>query len=86
MLHLARTCKPDLLVTEQAEDAVVELHVSTVVLIHLSQYTHQFRASLGGMGALTLMCWQLMERTLPRAADPLVLALSHPGNIMTRVT
>lgn len=76
------TCEADLFVAEQAEDAVVELHVSAVVLVHLSQDSHQLRASLGGMGALTLMCWQLMKGTLPRAANPLVLTLRHPGNIM----
>lgn len=79
------TCKPDLFVAEQAEDAVIELHVSAVVLVHLSQYSHQLCTSLSGMGALALMCWQLVERTLPRAANPLVLALRHPGNTMTSV-
>lgn len=77
------TCKPDLFVAQQAEDAVIELHVSAVVLVHLSQYPHQLCTSLGGMGALALVCRQLVERTLPGAADPLVLTLRHPGNTMT---
>lgn len=80
------TCKPDLLVAEQAKDAVVELHVSAVALVHLSQDSHQLCTSLGRMGALALMCWQLMERTLPRATNPLVLTLCHPGNIMASVS
>lgn len=80
------TCKPDLLVAEQAKDTVVELHVSAVALVHLSQYSHQLCTSLSGMGALALVCWQLMERTLPRAANPLVLTLRHPGNIMASVS
>lgn len=80
-LYLFFTCKPDLLVAEQAEDAVIELHVSAVGLVHLSQYCHQLCTSLSGMGALALMCRQLVERALPGAADPLVLALRHPGNI-----
>lgn len=79
------TCKADLFIAEQAEDAVIELHVSAVALVHLSQYSHQLCTSLGGMGALALMCRQLVEGTLPRAADPLVLALRHPGNITANV-
>ena len=75
------TCKADLLVAEQAEDAVVELHVSAVALVHLSQYAHQLCTSLRGMGALALVRRQLVERALPGAADPLVLALRHPGNV-----
>lgn len=71
-------CEADLLIAEQTKDAVIELHVSAVTLVHLSQYSHQLCTSLSGMGALTLMCWQLMERTLPGAADPLVLTLRHP--------
>lgn len=74
------TCKSNFFITKQAEDAVVELHVSAVVLIHLPQYTHQFCPSLGGMGALHLMRWQLVEWTLPGATDSLVLTLGHPGN------
>lgn len=85
-LLFSATCKTDLFITEQAEDAIVELHVSAVVLIHLSQYTHQFCPSLGGMGALALMCWQLVEWTLPRAANSLVLTVSYPGNIMASVS
>lgn len=80
------TCKPNLLVAEQAKDTVVELHVSVVVLVHLSQYSHQLCARLSGVGALALMCWQLVEGTLPRTADPFVLTLCHPGNIMARVS
>lgn len=80
------TCKPDLLVAEQAKDAVVELHVSVVILVHLSQYCHQLCTCLSGVGALALMCWELVEGTLPRTADPLVLTLCHPGNIMARVS
>lgn len=74
------TRKADFFVTEEAEDAVVELHVSAVALVHLSQYTHQFCPSLGGVGALQLVRRQLVERALPGAADSLVLALGHPGN------
>lgn len=85
-VHHVYTCKPNLFVAEQAEDAVVELHVSAVVLVHLSQDSHQLCTGLSGMGALALMRWQLMERTLPRAADPLVLALRHPGNIMASLS
>lgn len=51
------TCKANLFVTKQAEDAVVELHVPAVVLIHLSQHPHQLCPSLGGMAALQLMRW-----------------------------
>lgn len=43
------TCKPNLLVTQQAEDAVVQLHVSAVALVHLSQYSHEFCSSLRGV-------------------------------------
>ena len=78
------TCKADLFITKQAEDAVVELHVPAVVLIHLAQYAHQLCPGLGGMGALVLVCGQLVERTLPRAADSLVLTLSHPGNMTAK--
>ncbi len=78
------TCKADLFIAKQAEDAVVELHVSAVALVHFSQYSHQLCTSLGGMGALALMCRQLVERTLPRAANSLVLTLCHPGNIIAR--
>lgn len=85
IIFSACTCEADLLVAEQAEDAVVELHVSAVVLLHLSQYAHQFRPSLGRMGALALVRRKLVEGTLPGAANPLVLALSHPGNITTSV-
>lgn len=76
------TCKPNFLITQQAKDAVVKLHVSAMVLVHFSEYSHELCTSLSGVGALTLMCWQLMKRTLPRAANPLVLALCHPDNIM----
>lgn len=75
----ACTGEADLLVAKQAEDAVVELHVSAVALVHLSQYPHQLRAGLGGMGTLALVRWKFMERTLPGTADPLVLTLCHPG-------
>lgn len=80
------TCKPNLLIAKQAKDAVVELHVSAVVLVHLAQDPHQLHTRLSRVGALALMCRQLVERTLPRTADPLVLALCHPGNIMARVS
>lgn len=79
LLILESTCKADLLVAEQAEDAVVELHVSAVALVHISQNAHQLRPSLGGVGALALVGRQLLERTFPGAADPLVLTLRHPG-------
>lgn len=82
ILFFLFTCKANLFITQQAEDAVIQLHVPAVVLIHLSQYTHQFCPSLGGMGALALMCWQLMEWTLPRTANPLVLTLSYPDDII----
>lgn len=81
----ACTCEANLLIAEQAEDAVVELHVSAVVLLHLSQYAHQFRPGLGWMGALALVRRKLVEGTLPGAANPLVLALSHPSNITKSV-
>lgn len=37
------------------------------------------------MGALALVRRKLVEGTLPGAANPLVLALSHPGDITTSV-
>lgn len=84
-LAAGRTCEADLLVAQQAEDAVVQLHVSAVVLLHLPQNAHQLRARLGGMRALTLVRRKLVEGALPGAANPLVLALSHPGNTTTSV-
>lgn len=80
-----RTCEADLLVAEQAEDAVVQLHVPAVALLHLPQDAHQLRARLGGMRALALVRRKLVEGALPGAANPLVLALSHPGNTTTSV-
>lgn len=81
-----RTCEADLLVAEQAEDGVVQLHVSAVVLLHLPQDAHQLRPGLGGVRALALVRRQLVEGALPGAANPLVLALSHPGNTRSGVT
>ena len=80
MCVLVSTCEADLLVAEQAEDAVVELELPAVALVHLSQDAHQLAARLGGVAALALVGRQLVERPLPRAANPLVLALRHPGN------
>ena len=74
------TCEADLLVAEQAEDAVVELHVPAVALVHLAQYAHQLGARLVGVGALALVGRQLVEGPLPRAADPLVFAQCHPSD------
>uniref|UniRef100_A0A8C9MUB0 Vacuolar protein sorting-associated protein 28 homolog n=1 Tax=Serinus canaria TaxID=9135 RepID=A0A8C9MUB0_SERCA len=69
----------DLLEAEQAEDAVVELHLLLARLVHLVQDVHQLVARLGGVGALGLVHRQLVEGALPRTPDALVLALRHPG-------
>lgn len=78
------TCKSDFLIAEEAEDAVVELRVSAVALVHFTQNSHQLSTRLSRMRTFAFVCWQLMKRTLPRTANPLVLALSHPGNTETR--
>ncbi len=71
------TCKADLLKAQQAEDAVVELELSAMALVHLVQDAHQLHAGFGWVGTLCLMSAELMERPVPRAANPLVLALCH---------
>ena len=73
------TCVADLLEAEQAEDAVVELHLLAVALVHLVQDLHQLIARLGWVGTRGLVHCQLVERAVPWAADTLVLALRHPG-------
>lgn len=73
------TCVADLLEAEQAEDAIVELHLFAVALVHLVQDLHQLIARLGWVGARGLVHCQLVERAMPRAADALVLALGDPG-------
>lgn len=73
------TCVTDLLKAEQTEDAVVQLHLLAVALVHLVEDLHQLVARLGGVGTGSLMHRQLMEGTVPRAADALVFALGHPG-------
>lgn len=73
------TCVANLLKAEQAEDAVVQLHLLAVALVHLAQDLHQLVARLGRVGARCLMHCQLVEGAVPRAADAFVLALGHPG-------
>ena len=75
-----RTCEAYLLVAEQAEDAVVELHVSAVALVHLPKDPHQLGARLVGVAAFALVGGELVEGALPRAADALVLAQCHPSD------
>lgn len=81
------TCVADLFEAEQTEDAVIELHLLAVALVHLIQDLHQLVACLGWVGTRGLMHRQLVERAVPRAADALVLALRHPGEaVSTAVT
>lgn len=72
------TCVADLLEAEQAEDAVVELHLLAVALVHLIEDLHQLIACLGWVSTCSFMHCQLMERAVPWAANTLVLALCHP--------
>lgn len=72
------TCIADLLKAEQAEDAVVQLHLLLVGLVHLIQNLHQLVPGLGRVSALRLVDSQLMVRALPRAPNPLVLAPRDP--------
>lgn len=74
------TCVSYLFKAEEVEDAIVELHLLLVVLVHLVQDLHQLVAGLGGVATLPLVSRQLMEGSLPRAADPLVLTLHHPAH------
>lgn len=83
-LSFLYTCKSDFLIAKEAEDAVVELCVSAVALVHFSQNSHQLSTRLSRMRTFAFVCWQLMKRTLPRTANALVLALSHPGNTKKR--
>lgn len=71
-------CVADLLEAEQAEDAVVELHLLAVALVHLIEDLHQLIACLGWVSTCSFMHCQLMERAVPWAANTLVLALCHP--------
>lgn len=75
------TCVADFLKAEQAEDAVIELHLLTMALVHLIEDLHQLVACLGWMSTRSFMHCQLMERAVPRAANTLVLALRHPSRI-----
>lgn len=79
------TCIADLFEAEQAEDAVVELHLLAVALVHLIQDLHQLVACLGWVGTGGLVHRQLVKRAMPRAADALVLALRHPGEAVSTV-
>lgn len=72
------TCVADLLKAEQAEDAVVELHLLAVALVHLIEDLHQLIACLGWVGTCSFMHCQLMERAMPWATNTLILALCHP--------
>lgn len=72
------TCEADLLEAEQAEDAVIELKLSAMALVHLVQDAHQLDASFRRVAAVNLVGSELMERPLPRTADPLVLTLRKP--------
>lgn len=72
------TCVANLLKAEQTKDAVVQLHLPFMCLVHFVQNLHQFVPSLGWVCALSLVHGQLMERTLPGATNPLVLAPSDP--------
>lgn len=79
------TCIADLFEAEQAEDAVVELHLLAVALVHLIQDLHQLVACLGWVGTGGLVHRQLVKRAMPRAANALVLALRHPGEAVSTV-
>lgn len=51
----ACTCETDLLEAQQAEDAVIELQLSAMALIHLLQDGHQLDASLRRVAAVDLV-------------------------------
>lgn len=72
------TCEADLLKAQQAEDAVIELQLSAMALIHLIQDAHQLYASLRWVAAVNLVGSELMEWPLPWTADPLVFTLRKP--------
>lgn len=73
----ALTCVTDLLEAQQAEDAVVQLHLLLVALVHLVQDLHQLITGFGGVATLGLVHGQLVEGTQPRAANPLVFTLRY---------
>ena len=78
------TCESDLRKAEQAENAVIELQLSTMTLVHRLQDTHQFNASLGWVAAFHLMGTELVVGPLPWAANPLVLTLCKSVYVKVR--
>lgn len=79
MLHVHMcTCEADLLEAEQAKDAVIELQLSAMALVHLIQDAHQLNASLRRVAAVNLVGSELMKWPLPRTANPLVFTLREP--------
>ena len=80
------TCEANLLKAEQIEDGTVQCELPAVLPVHGTPEAHQLLPTLARMATLNLVGWKLMERPLPRAADPDILTPCHSTKQVTHHT